>query len=359
MNILANKRSAQTGFSLVELMIALTLGLLLTASIGALFYANKKSYTENNLIAAMQDNSRFAIQALSRDLQMSGFYGGMLGTGSPELISTTIPTLISDCGPGTDGVTGWALDGAPIELINDVTPANVPDVYSCLSAGDILARTDILAVRRVSGRATDRIDDSASTTAPTLAPNVFYLRTNGTDGGIFFSADPATNPDSGPAEKPPNSFWEYFVRLYFIRPYAVTPGDGIPTLCRAYLKNQAAPTVDIESLAEGVEDMQIAFGIKTGNTLQYMTAPTPDQLNNAVTARIQLLMRSRDPDYSYTNNKSYNIIGKDDDGDGVVDETSTNPEEIDGYRPQDHFYRRIVETTVILRNPASQSAIQP
>lgn len=351
-----HNHTTQTGFSLVELMIALTLGLLLTASIGALFYANKKSYTENNLIAAMQDNSRFAIQALTRDLQMAGFNGGML-EGGLENPNTALPTLTKDCGPGADGTSGWAFDRAPLELMDDVTPANAPAVYACLSAANVLARTDILTVRRVSGRATGQ----GTTDAPALLPNVLYLRTNGTTGQLIFSGELAqdSNFSTTTSEGVPTSYWEYFARLYFIRNYAVSPGDGIPTLCRAYLKNQTTPTIAIEPLAEGVEDMQIAFGVRNpvNGKVTYRTAPTQDELATAVTARIQLLMRSRDEDHSYTNHKSYNMIGKDDDGDGQVDEVGATPEETDGYRPEDHFYRRIVETTVILRNPALQAGI--
>lgn len=349
------KHRPQTGFSLVELMIALTLGLLLIAAVGALFFANKRNYNQNTLIAEMQDNARFAMQALSRDLAMAGFLGGMMDTSLLQTTSSTIPTLGQDCGPGADGETGWAFDSDAIEILDDAAPASVNATYGCLAAADVEADTDILVVRRVSGQASADIETTG--TVPNLAANTFYLRTNRTVGSLFFSQATASYPSSGhPPNSPPMTYWEYYSRLYYVRPYAETLGDGIPTLCRAYLVNQTSPAVDTECIAEGIQDMQIAFGIDSdgdGVANRYATDPSRAELEQAVTARIQLLMRSRTPDYGYDNDKTYNLTGKDDDGDGSVDETN------DGYTPADHYYRRIIQTTVLLKNPSLAQAFNP
>ena len=70
----------QHGFSLIELMVAVTLGLLLLAGLGTLFLGTSRSYRENDLIAGMQDQARFAMATLSRDLSMAGYWGGMMGS---------------------------------------------------------------------------------------------------------------------------------------------------------------------------------------------------------------------------------------------------------------------------------------
>lgn len=343
-----------SGFSLVELMIAMTLGLLLTAAVGALFFANKRNYEQNSKIAEMQDNARFALQALSRDLGMAGFRGGMTDASQLDNDSDTLPLLAGDCGPGADGEAGWAFDRPALEFQDDVAPSAAAAVYGCLASSDVAARTDLLTVRRAAGLATDEIELPGE--APSLRANTFYLRTNRTVGSLFFSGADAANPDSGhPPDTPPMSFWEYDSRLYFIRPFAATAGDGIPTLCRAYLASGGAG-VETECVAEGVENFQIAFGIDTdgdGIANRYLAEPTADQLARAVTARIQLLMRAVRPDYGYTNGKRYNLLGHDDDGDGAVDEAG------EGYRPQDNFYRRVAQTTVILHNPALAQGFNP
>jgi len=346
------------GFSLVELMIAMTLGLLLTAAVGALFFANKRNYNQNTLIAEMQDNSRFALQALSRDLMMAGYLGGLMDNSQLDSDSPTIPALTQDCGPGPDDDGVWAFDTEGIVFSDNVNAGTIDSVYSCLSSGNndlVVEGSDVIGVRRVSGIQAGLHEVGGN--APTLAPNTFYLRTNRTVGSLFFSDADATNPSSNhPPNAPPMSFWDYTARLYFLRRYAQTPGDGIPTLCRAFLAHRASPTVDTECIAEGVQNMQIAFGIDTdadGTANRYLTDPTLAQLANAVTARIQLLMRSVERDFSYTNNKRYNLLGIDDDGDGQIDESG------EGVSPADQYYRRVRQTTVILKNPAIAQGFSP
>lgn len=343
------------GFSLVELMIAMTLGLLLTAAVGALFFANKRNYEQNSRIAEMQDNARFAMQALSGDLAMAGFLGGLNDPGRLRTDSDTLPTLTADCGPGADGDAGWAFDRGILEFMDDAAAGAAAARYGCLSGGDVSPRTDILSVRRVSGRVTAEIDDTSET--PSLLANTVYLRTNRTVGSLFHSGADAGAPDSGhPPDMPPMSYWEYSPRLYFVRPYASETGDGIPSLCRAYIAAGSGATVETECVAEGVENLQIAFGIDTdgdGVANRYRADPTAAELAQAVTARVQLLMRSVRPDFSYRNDKRYNLLGADDDGDGAVDEDG------EAYRPQDNFYRRVVQTTVILHNPASAQRFGP
>ena len=60
--------SRAAGFTLIELLVATTLGLLLLAGIGTLFVSTSRSYRENERIAGMQDQARFAMSTLSRDL---------------------------------------------------------------------------------------------------------------------------------------------------------------------------------------------------------------------------------------------------------------------------------------------------
>jgi type IV pilus assembly protein PilW len=65
----------QHGLSLVELMVALTIGLFLTAGIIQLFIGTNQTYRFNESMARLQENGRFALEILSRDLRMAGFVG--------------------------------------------------------------------------------------------------------------------------------------------------------------------------------------------------------------------------------------------------------------------------------------------
>ena len=54
------KRIRQQGFGLVEVMVAITLGLLLTAAVLQLFVSNNTTYMTTNSVGVVQDNARFA-----------------------------------------------------------------------------------------------------------------------------------------------------------------------------------------------------------------------------------------------------------------------------------------------------------
>ncbi|MCF6364093.1 MAG: PilW family protein [Gammaproteobacteria bacterium] len=63
----------QQGFSLVEIMVAMTLGLVLLGGTITLYASSKDSYRLQENIAGLQENARFAIHALRRDVEMAGF----------------------------------------------------------------------------------------------------------------------------------------------------------------------------------------------------------------------------------------------------------------------------------------------
>ena len=68
-------RNSIRGFSLVELMIAMTLGLFLTSSMIAVFLGNKRTSEVNTAMANIQENARFALDSIARDARVSGFQG--------------------------------------------------------------------------------------------------------------------------------------------------------------------------------------------------------------------------------------------------------------------------------------------
>ena len=62
----------QRGLTLVELMISLTLGLILVTAIATLFVYSNRNNRQSELLNGMQDQARFALSQLSRDITMVG-----------------------------------------------------------------------------------------------------------------------------------------------------------------------------------------------------------------------------------------------------------------------------------------------
>ena len=321
----------QRGFSLVELMIAVTIGLFVTATVIVVFVQNRASFTQDQTAAEMQENGRYAIDVLAHDLAMAGFWGEMLSSAAIDTTGVTL-AIGKDCGKSGD--VNWAYDVDP-SLQYSVAPANPSTEFKCISSDEHQAGTDVLVVKRVVGTHTGAGGDRA---------NRVYLRTNGTAGSLFVCDQDDTcgnNPAIGAAQN-----WPYIVNIYYVRRCSGTDGSGnctdsIPTLYRKTLYSDAstAPEMRMEvgGVAAGVEHFHVQFGIDSsgdGAANLYVSDPTAAQLEHAVSARIYVLVRSRRGIPGYLNNKNY-VLG-----------------DLDLGALGGNFYRRLYSTTVMLRNPA-------
>lgn len=322
---IAGRRRMQ-GVTLVEIMVALVIGLLTLAGLLALFVQNKRTFVEDEQFARMQDNARYALAELERDIAMAGFWGDLL---NPAAVTQDDSLAIAvDCGPA--GIAEWMyelLDPATGESLtlthaDNATAATATGRHTCINAGEFVDGSDVLGIRRVEGREV----------AGALDASQVYLRTNGTVGLLF------REPIAGaPAVviNPPFSEWRYTPRIYFVRNYTETPGDGVPALCRKVLDPAAGPGMVSECLASGIEDLQIEFGLDEdgdGRPDVFVANPNAADISTAVSARIHLIARTANPDPRFVNRSTYRIGNAPD------------------YTPNDNFRRRVYTTTVYIRN---------
>lgn len=105
----------QTGFTLIELMISLVLGLIITAAAVLLFITGQRSAAMQRGVAELQDNANFGLNYITKDIRMSNLnttkaeindgtlYGGVVlttgvsddvETDSSSTIKPTIPSQI-------------------------------------------------------------------------------------------------------------------------------------------------------------------------------------------------------------------------------------------------------------------------
>ena len=69
----AMRERKQAGFSLVELMVGMVLGLMLIAGAVSIYLASKRSYVEVEQVAALTESARFAEQLVGDSLRHAGF----------------------------------------------------------------------------------------------------------------------------------------------------------------------------------------------------------------------------------------------------------------------------------------------
>ena len=83
------------GFGLIELMIALTLGLVVIAGITQIFVAAKSTYTSQTASAGMQEDARFVLSKMLQEIRMVGMIG-CVGTVADSSASKTYTTAMAN-----------------------------------------------------------------------------------------------------------------------------------------------------------------------------------------------------------------------------------------------------------------------
>lgn len=70
--ILLARRQRQVGLTLVELMVAMLLGLVVIGAVVSVLLSSRQSYTTNNSLSQVQDNARIAFELMARDIRQAG-----------------------------------------------------------------------------------------------------------------------------------------------------------------------------------------------------------------------------------------------------------------------------------------------
>ena len=73
------------GFSLVELMVAITIGLIITIAVAQVFLQSQATYRVDEGLARAQENGRFAVEFVSRELRHAGYYGCRAARGKRDI----------------------------------------------------------------------------------------------------------------------------------------------------------------------------------------------------------------------------------------------------------------------------------
>lgn len=122
---MTTQNSTQRGFSLVELMVAMAIGIFLMFGAVTVFTNSKRTYNENEVSSRLQENLRFASEILTHDVRMAGYYGCAntdvpATAASPTKLHSAIPAgLITDANHIIDisggGIEGWEGSAATAE----------------------------------------------------------------------------------------------------------------------------------------------------------------------------------------------------------------------------------------------------
>jgi len=375
----------QRGFTLIELMISMMVGLLVLLALLTLFVnvnRNNNEFAKTNILI---ENGRFAVQLLESDLIHAGFWGGhipdfdnLAKTGAPADVPTAIPDPCLEYNfANWDSAYRTNLLGIAVQTYDAAT------VCAPILA-DKLANTDVLVVRHANTCVPGEPNCEAN-----IPGNLYFQKSNCTTDPSAYVFDTAGHTRNNRDCATTAGMRKFISNIYYIRDYAVTAGDGIPTLMRAEF-DLAGGTLAHQTavpMIEGIEGFQVELGIddvsKTGrslyelpfydpaiptnayddevewdddsdkttpknrgdgtaddydgdgNTFIHCTTATPctvDQLMNVVTVKLHVLARALEPTQGHTDAKTY-----------TLGSTTLGPF-------NDKFKRHIFSTTVRMHN---------
>ena len=331
-------RSLQKGLSLVELMISLTIGSVITAGVVQLFSANSETYGVMIGQSRMQESARFSLDFIGRDIYKVGYFGCF--SSNEQLYWTAasgddIPYEF-DLRNGLEGYNASNVDRAWNPDLDDLpttvngTNTNVFVAGTGINTDNIVSGTDVITIRSLSQQdvetrlaealvnATDDITVVKPADGTELGFDVGDLamihdcekatifQVTGLEevtDEIVIEHDVDTagvswgNSFARLAIK--NSFdTDAYVSAIETNTYFIAPGVGENNSGQVPLSlwRKSGTTSPIE-LVEGIENLQILYGVSTDDDLtpnQYVSSINDVSLKNVVTIRVTVIANSID-----------------------------------------------------------------
>lgn len=283
-----NNIKTQHGFSLVEIMIAMLLGIFVLGGLITVYASNQKTYLMRNESALMDENGRVALRILSRHIEHAG-YSSRSGADVTNYIIPSGITLTQEiC---SDGQTTNIKKTSTIHSSQDGKNSKSDSIGIAFEADDLL-RMDCNGLELPS---LCDVDKAPSTKAAYVYSSFLVDKNNEKDN----------------------------------------TGKAIPILyCAGSRHSNKQP------LAQGVENIQFLYGVATKGDFvdRYMsatdinTAGGGDELwNKILSVRIGVLVRSLEPVYTEQEKMTYHILDK-------------------AVTTSDRYKRNVYTTTVRLRN---------
>lgn len=367
------------GLSLVELLVAMVLGLSLAAGVSQVYVGNNQTQRDLEAHMRMQENGRFAIHFLSREIRMAGYLGCSSGLDAENVINAL------DGPPSSfqpeKGIQGWesshGAGTAPGDIFNSVNdrPLENTSLGNWTTTGgnqlddmDAMPGSDLVRIWGTSSGSSADITDIPGQGANTVVESEI---TSIADGDILILSDceraelvqacgvsivsgrmrstlsqgctPGNNVPQGSSINTGGELVKLKGTMFYV---SKRGGDATnpPALFRRELDSQAGMGTP-EELVEGIESIQILYGLNVDNDSQqsvdaWVPADQVADWGEVISARISVLVQSIEDNLAPAS-QSYRF-------NGVLYDGATG----NGALPEDRGYRRVFTSTITLRNRA-------
>ncbi|NOQ77115.1 MAG: prepilin-type N-terminal cleavage/methylation domain-containing protein [Methylococcaceae bacterium] len=334
----------QQGFTLIEIMVALIIGIFLTVGVSQIFLNTKRTNRMQENLSRMQENARFAMNYITEDIRKADYWGGDCVEG---MITSTASNLKNgdsadkykfDASTAKDAV--WGTEG-DVSLISSVL--NDPDMIRLKAFFNIGAGIPVIS---------NSVDDKLEVKdGSNFEQNDIVLVTNCTDKSDIFQitnndiqADNTKDVLQGetgagedndkklPGNKSSPEGYNNKAKVFNLSGdrliiYSIDSANGA-------LQRGVNGANSDEDLVDDIENMQILYGVKnvTGDGVYYAPFSAAMVMDNVISVRVSLLVRS--PDNNITSApKAYFYNGS------TVTPGAT-----------DKYLRKVYTSTVMIRN---------
>lgn len=353
-----------SGFGLVEVLVAITIGLILLGGAISMLSTNKWAYKAVEHQSRIQENARFALETLARDLRMAGYVGCVDNLSKvTNNLNGAVGTNLLDAAVAIEGLENYDPAGAT------ANKTWYPGANTTMPPG-MITGADAIAIRYL-----DPTDANATVPPHMPAPAAAIHISPGNDlamGDIVAITDcdnadvfQITGPDDPDAdgtlnhntgsEQPGNAVQKLskaykegatIMKLASVVYYLGTGADGRPALFRGAIPDVGNKAlVDPRELVQGVEQIQILYGKDTtGDNVPdtYLKAgaaglTTDVNWDSVVNLRISIMVSSNEEVGQEVDNQARTLL------DEIVPAAN------------DRRYRRVFTTTINLRNKSHAS----
>jgi len=353
-------RSHTKGITLVELLIAMAISAILLVGVGTIYGNSKRTYNIDAEFAQLQENARIAMKYIVEDIRMAGFIGCAWNNGNPSSFECMVNETSYACNTATAGVDGYdaantaAMVGTAKEMLdanadykldigatsdwsnnNGAATTNLASLFGT-TGQEPVAGSDIVILRHGAGGGVKMTDNNDS--------GIFWIENQNNagivnnchapagicEGDILLVSDcskarvfQVTNLEdpsdvkinhaaSGtPGNRAPASwggssdknyhFDEEDSEIMKFRSYAYYVGNSSRNNEPVLYRNNGIAGSDSEELVEGIENLQILYGIDDNNNGvadRYTSANNvdfADQENKPIVSiRVSMLVRSKE-----------------------------------------------------------------
>ncbi len=335
---------AARGFSLLELMTSITIGLLIMAGLASVFVNSSTANKEMKNNAEQIENGRYAIEFLTQDVRHAGYYGELAAL-------PVVPAAAPDpCAVPTAGAVSDTSNNALALPVQYISAGSIPAGCAALTPANLMAGSDIVVVRRADTTQVNPTGPGATTVG------LVYIQSTTSGAELQYGAGGAINNTQNAAAAastlqrrdfsvaaagtPPQfpqiaaAIRRYRMHIYFVAPCSTPNGGGVlctgpaddlgkpvPTLKR--LELGAAGAFTIVPIVEGIDAIRVEYGVDdspinatdpgTGSLVGdglpdvFVNAPTVAQMGNTVAARIYVLARNTTASLGYVDDKTYTL----------------------------------------------------